>query len=80
MEKNPENLKMIGEALFGRSWKTALSEEIGHKSWRMIQFYADGQRKIPDATWEDIKQVVSRRRKILEDLNESLVPFKKDSS
>ncbi len=72
MNKTAEALTQIGEALYGQQWKTELARSIGHADARLMRFYANGTRVMPDADWLAVQNEVPKRLALLESLHKQM--------
>lgn len=57
---NIEKLALIGQALYGQSWKTEIAKDLGY-DYRRIQHWMTGSRPISDI-WPKLKILVEQRQ------------------
>lgn len=58
---NTEKFALIGQALYGQSWKTEIAKSLGY-DYRRIQHWMTGSRPIPDDIWPKVKILVEKRQ------------------
>lgn len=56
-----EKFALIGQALYGQSWKSEMAKSLGY-DYRRIQHWMTGSRPIPDDIWPKIKILVVQRQ------------------
>jgi hypothetical protein len=60
MKHDQDTLREVGEALYGPSWQTPMSEALG-VSDRSVRYWAGG-RPIPDGIWGEIAALCQKRQ------------------
>jgi len=69
MQYGPDELKIVGEALFGPShWQAGLTKALELSDSRRIRHWMAGSRPIPDGVWTDIKNMLQERKKNIENI------------
>ena len=58
--RSPKGLAEVGETLYGPRWQSALARDLG-VSIRTVQFWAAGERRIPDAQWAAMVDLLDAR-------------------
>ena len=56
----PDHLRRAGEALYGRTWQSALASDLGINSRRVREWLA-GERRPSAGVWSDIKALLRQR-------------------
>ena len=65
----PDDLKMVGEALFGPShWQAGLTKALGLSDSRRIRHWMAESRPIPPGIWSDIKTMLKDRKQTIESI------------
>ena len=57
---DPVRLEAHGWALYGRSWKTAMAEDLGVDA-RRITHWVQGTRPVPAGVWLDLQKIAQKR-------------------
>ncbi len=58
---NIEKLALIGQALYGQSWKSEMAKSLGY-DYRRIQHWMTGSRPMPDDIWPKLEILVEQRQ------------------
>ena len=58
---NAEKLTIIGQALYGQSWKSEMAKSLGY-DYRRIQHWMTGSRPIPDDIWPKLGILVEQHQ------------------
>lgn len=56
----PVRLEAHGWALYGRTWKTAMAEDLGVDA-RRITHWLQGTRPVPSGVWSDLQKIAMQR-------------------
>ncbi|MBS6051259.1 MAG: hypothetical protein KH827_05145 [Haemophilus haemolyticus] len=54
-------LTVVGNALYGDQWQTALSRDLALSSPRRLRAWLSGERKIPTGIWFDVVELLKER-------------------
>ena len=54
-------LTIVGNALYGDQWQTALSRDLKLSSPRRLRAWLSGERKIPTGIWFDVVELLKER-------------------
>lgn len=54
-------LTIVGNALYGDQWQTALSRDLELSSPRRLRAWLSGERKIPTGIWFDVVELLKER-------------------
>ncbi|TPH20647.1 hypothetical protein EUX52_07460 [Haemophilus haemolyticus] len=54
-------LTVVGNALYGDQWQTALSRDLELSSSRRLRAWLSGERKIPTGIWFDVVELLKAR-------------------
>lgn len=54
-------LTVVGNALYGDQWQTALSRDLKLSSPRRLRAWLSGERKIPTGIWFDVVELLKKR-------------------
>ena len=54
-------LTVVGNALYGDQWQTALSRDLELSSSRRLRAWLSGERKIPTGIWFDVVELLKER-------------------
>lgn len=57
---DPVRLEANGLALYGRSWKSAMAEDL-HVDARRITHWLQGTRPVPSGVWSDLQKIAMQR-------------------
>ena len=57
---DPVRLEAYGWALYGRSWKTAMAEDLGVDA-RRITHWVQSTRPVPSGVWSDLQKIAMQR-------------------
>lgn len=76
-EYGVEELRKVGETLFGSQWQTDLSRALGLSSPRRVRQWLAGDRSIPVGIWDDLYTLLQQREQTIESV---LAEFEHDSS
>ncbi len=58
---NIEKLALIGQALYGQSWKSEMAKSLGY-DYRRIQHWMKATRPIPNEIWPKLAILVEQRQ------------------
>lgn len=58
---NAEKLALIGQALYGQSWKSEMAKSLGY-DYRRIQHWMKATRPIPNEIWPKLAILVEQRQ------------------
>lgn len=58
---NTEKLTIIGQVLYGQSWKSEIAKDLGY-DYRRIQHWMTGTRPIPNEIWPKLAILVEQRQ------------------
>lgn len=61
-------LSVVGNALYGEQWQTALSRDLKLSSPRRVRAWLSGERKIPTGIWFDIMSLLKSKQLKIEEL------------
>lgn len=65
-------LAVVGNALYGDQWQTALSRDLDLSSPRRMRAWISGERKIPTGVWFDIISLLKARQLKIEEIIKKL--------
>jgi hypothetical protein len=65
-------LAIIGRALYGEQWQTALSKALNLSSPRRVRAWISGERKIPMGIWFDIIELLKKHHLKISELIKQL--------
>lgn len=71
MTKPTQTLANVGEALYGPTWQTPMSEALG-VSDRTIRRWVSGDFAIPNGVWSDLAKLCRKRGSALLKLADTL--------
>jgi len=62
LSKVPDHIRLTtyGYALYGRTWKTAMAEDLGVDARRITHWY-QSTRRVPSGVWSDLQKIARNR-------------------
>ncbi len=61
-----EEIEIVGKALFTKDWKSPLARELGYDVRRLWQWLKN-ERPVPDAVWGEMRALLLKKRKQVEE-------------
>lgn len=62
-----EMLIKAGRSLYGDRWQTDLARDLGLSDGRRIRQWLSGDRPIPDGVWNDIAELLTDRKILIDE-------------
>lgn len=79
MHRNREWMRRVGEAIYGPSWQTPLSEALGVAP-RSVRYWASGERTPPDGARADLAALCRARAQTLNQIASEMEAGLKDEN